>query len=150
MVPIVTEREGKASRLLTVLWKHKSKKITDVRSWFGLVNQIFHYSQLTEMMHPFKPLLSPKCKFIWTHEMEEAFQKSKFAIVSAIQKGIEIFDPSHRTCLRPTEFTIGKFQWQRQSEHQKITDCACANDGDSQFRRFRLSLQLETSSFGVL
>ena len=42
-------------------------KITDVRSWFGLVNQISHYSQLTELMHPFKPLLSPKCKFIWTH-----------------------------------------------------------------------------------
>ena len=76
-------------------------KITDVRSWFGLVNQISHYSQLTELMHPFKPLLSPKCKFIWTHEMEEAFQKSKYAIVSAIQKGVEIFDPSRRTCLRP-------------------------------------------------
>ena len=34
--------------------------ITDVRAWFGLVNQVARYGQLTELMAPFKPLLSPK------------------------------------------------------------------------------------------
>ena len=34
--------------------------LTDIRSWFGLVNQVLHYAQLTELMAPFKTLLSPK------------------------------------------------------------------------------------------
>ena len=38
-------------------------RITDVRSWFGLVHQVSNYSQLTETMAPFKPLLSIKVKF---------------------------------------------------------------------------------------
>ena len=27
---------------------------TDIRSWFGLVNQVSHYSQLSDIMEPFK------------------------------------------------------------------------------------------------
>ena len=33
--------------------------ISDIRSWFGLVNQVSHYAKLTDLMAPFKPLLSP-------------------------------------------------------------------------------------------
>ena len=36
------------------------KTITDIRSWFGLVNQISHYDRLIEIMEPFRLLLSPK------------------------------------------------------------------------------------------
>ena len=32
--------------------------ITDIRSWFGLVNQVSHYSQLRVMMEPFRKFLS--------------------------------------------------------------------------------------------
>ena len=42
------------------------KSITDIRSWFGLVNQLANYSQLREMMRPFRPFLSPKTPFVWT------------------------------------------------------------------------------------
>ena len=28
--------------------------LTDIRSWFGLVNQVSHYAQLREMMNPFR------------------------------------------------------------------------------------------------
>ena len=41
-------------------------KITDVRSWFGLVNQVGHYDKLTDIMLPFKRLLSSTMKFFWT------------------------------------------------------------------------------------
>ena len=34
--------------------------ISDIRAWFGLVNQVSHYAQLTALMTPLKPLLSPK------------------------------------------------------------------------------------------
>ena len=38
---------------------------TDVRSWFGLVNQVGNYAQLRDLMAPFKPFLSPKISFYW-------------------------------------------------------------------------------------
>ena len=34
--------------------------LTDIRSWFGLVNQVSHYAQLRDMMEPFRKFLSPK------------------------------------------------------------------------------------------
>ena len=74
---------------------------TDIRSWFGLVNQVSNYAQLRDLMAPFKPFLSPRCKFVWTAELEDAFQASKEAIIDAIRRGVEIFDMSRPTCLRP-------------------------------------------------
>ena len=74
---------------------------TDIRSWFGLVNQVANYAQLRDTMAPFKPFLSPRYKFSWSPELEEAFQASKEAIIEAIRLGVEIFDMQRRTCLRP-------------------------------------------------
>ena len=74
---------------------------TDIRSWFGLVNQVANYAQLRNVMTPFKPFLSPKCQFEWTSELSAAFQSSKKAIIDAIRHGVEIFDPNKLTCLRP-------------------------------------------------
>ena len=34
--------------------------ISDIRSWFGLVNQVSHYAQLRELMEPLRNFLSPK------------------------------------------------------------------------------------------
>ena len=74
---------------------------SDIRSWFGLVNQVGNYAQLRDMMVPFKPFLSPRCQFSWSSEIEQAFQESKEAIIKAIQAGVQIFDMHRRTCLRP-------------------------------------------------
>ena len=74
---------------------------TDIRSWFGLVNQVTNYAQLRDIMAPFKPFLSQKYKFFWTPVLEEAFQASKAAIIEAIREGVQIFDMSKLTCLGP-------------------------------------------------
>jgi len=73
----------------------------DIRSWFGLVNQVSNYAQLRDIMAPFKPFLIPRCKFSWSPELEATFQKSKESIVDSIRQGVEIFDMQRRTCLRP-------------------------------------------------
>ena len=67
------------------------KKLQDVRSWFGLVNQVAHYNKLTEIMAPFRPLLSSKATFYWSEELQAAFDKSKDLIIDAIKTGVEIF-----------------------------------------------------------
>ena len=49
------------------------KNITDIRSWFGLVNQLSNYAQLREMMQPFRKFLSPKNPFAWIEELQQIF-----------------------------------------------------------------------------
>jgi hypothetical protein len=80
---------------------------TDIRSWFGLVHQVSYYNKLTAMLEPFKPFLSPKTKFVWNDELNSAFEASKIEIVNAIKKGVEIYDLSRLTCLRPDWSQIG-------------------------------------------
>ena len=98
------------------------RSITDIRSWFGLVNQVSNYAKLTETMEPFRPFLSPKNKFVWNAQLEEAFEKSKVSIVQAIRKGVRIFEVNRRICLR-TEWSkrgIGYFLLQKY--------CACSSN----------------------
>ena len=74
---------------------------TDIRSWYGLINQVGNYAQLRESLAPFRKFLSSKSKFEWTDELNEAFEKSKLHIMKSIRKGVEIFDVTRSTCLRP-------------------------------------------------
>ncbi len=75
--------------------------ITDVRSFFGLICQLAHYAKLCDIMAPFKPFLSPKVRFQWSDELEEAFVVAKQEIVAAIKEGVEIFEPGRTTALSP-------------------------------------------------
>ncbi len=74
---------------------------TDIRSWFGLVNQLASYAQLRNLLEPFRPFLSPKVKFHWDANLDRAFSKSKEAIVEAIKDGVQIFEIDKPVCLRP-------------------------------------------------
>ena len=99
---------------------------TDIRSWFGLVNQVSNYAQTRDLMAPFKPFLSPRCKFVWTPELEDAFQASKEAIIDAIRRREESFDLSRPTCLRPdwSKRGIGYFLFQKHCKcPASLPDC---------------------------
>ncbi|KAK3711280.1 hypothetical protein QZH41_004332 [Actinostola sp. cb2023] len=102
---------------------------TDIRSWFGLVNQVSNYAQLRDVMAPFKPFLSARCKFSWSPELDDAFQASKDAIVKAIRQGVEIFDLQRRTCLRPdwSKRGIGYFLLQQHCSCPSGAPDCCPN-----------------------
>ena len=51
--------------------------ISDVRSWYGLVNQVAYCFNKTPVMAPFRHLLSSKTPFVWTADLETAFAASK-------------------------------------------------------------------------
>ena len=74
--------------------------ITDIRAWFGLVNQVSHYAQLRDLVEPFRQFLSPKIKFFWDDELDRIFNASKEAIIDMIKEGVRIFDVKRKTCLR--------------------------------------------------
>jgi len=103
------------------------KSTKDIRAWFGLVHQVSHYNKLTEMMRPFKPFLSPKVKFQWNDELDNAFESSKIEIVTAIKNGVEIFDPTRLTCLRPdwSQTGIGYFLSQKHCQCESALPGCC-------------------------
>ena len=105
-------------------------KIQDVRSWFGLINQVAHYNQLSKIMAPFRPLLSSKAAFYWSDELQQAFEASKKLIISAIREGVEIFDVSRPTMLRSDFSTtgIGYYLSQKHCSCPDI-DPDCCSDG---------------------
>ena len=73
--------------------------ITDIRSWFGLVNQVSYAFSMTKRMEPFRQFLKPNIQFCWDTELESLFFESKQVIVSEINKGVRMFDKSKPTCL---------------------------------------------------
>ena len=75
------------------------RNITDVRSWFGLVNQVSYYTSMTERMRPFRDLLKPKSPFYWDDQLQQLFEESKEGIIQDIQQGVKIFDKGRKTCL---------------------------------------------------
>ena len=78
-------------------------------------------------MAPFKPFLSPRCRFEWTPELERAFQASKESVIAEICHGVEIVDPTKLTCIRQ--------DWSRQDflsqKHCPCDSCLpdCCTDG---------------------
>jgi hypothetical protein len=72
------------------------KNLTDVRSWFGLVNQVLYAFSMTPVMELFRARLIPSKTFLW---MDDHFEQSKASIVGDIQEGVTIFDKSRPTCL---------------------------------------------------
>ena len=67
--------------------------ITDVRSWFGAINQISHSFAIISDMEPFHYLLESKVPFQWSPELQTAFEESKREIIKQCEKGVRLFDP---------------------------------------------------------
>ena len=104
---------------------------TDIRSWFGLVNQVANYAQLRSHMAPFRPFLSPRYPFEWNPDLDAAFRLSKSAIVEAIREGVEIFDLQRPTCLR-TDWSkrgVGYFLLQKHCHCEPTTVPDCCPNG---------------------
>ena len=96
------------------------KTITDLRSWYGLINQVAYSFATTEIMSPFRKLLSPAQTFLWTDDLNKAFIESKRTIISEITKGVQIFDKGRPTCLATDWSRAGIGFWLFQ-KHCKCT-----------------------------
>ncbi len=105
------------------------KNLTDVRSWFGLVNQVSYAFSMTAAMAPFRELLKPTQKFEWTASHDAAFRESKRVIAQEIQHGVEIFDKNKPTCLATDWSKDGVGYWLFQ-KHCSCPDCAADADAD--------------------
>ena len=96
------------------------KSITDIRSWFGLVNQVAYTFATARRMQPFREFLKPDNPFKWTDEMNNLFIESKELIINEIREGIEIYDKTRPTCLLTDWSKDGIGSWLLQ-KHCKCT-----------------------------
>ena len=67
------------------------KNLTDIRSWFGIVNQAAYTFATTSEMAPFRELLKKNTSWYWDDELTELFERSKLKIVENIQQGVKLF-----------------------------------------------------------
>ena len=80
------------------------KTLSDIRGWFGLVNQVAPFYANRRVMEPFRELLKPPLKgkrIYWDENLTNLFEESKRVIVDAIRDGIKCFRPGEWTCLMP-------------------------------------------------
>ena len=75
------------------------RNVTDIRSWFGLVNQVAYAFAVADHMQPFRELLKSDQPFAWTEHFDYLFRKSKVVIIDQIKHGVEIFDQIRPTCI---------------------------------------------------
>ena len=75
------------------------KNNTDVKSWFGLVQQVAYTFSESSIMAPFRELQSKKKPFYWDETLEDAFQKSKEEIMRLSLEGVRSYDLQKPTCL---------------------------------------------------
>ena len=126
---LITEDRIKPAAKYTAAIRHfpTPSNISEVRSWYGLVNPVTYCFCKTEIMSPFRHLLSPNTPFQWTDELEEAFAASKEKNIELIQKGVYSFDPTLETCLS-TDYSKEGMGWILQPktcECQKISLTCC-------------------------
>ena len=100
---------------------------TDIRSWFGLVNQVSYAFATADRMLPFRELLKPGTPFHWDDTLDKIFKESKEVIISEIEEGVRIFDKFKPTCLATdwSKHGIGFWLFQKHCNCQSNEPFCC-------------------------
>ena len=85
--------------LTAILNFPRPNNITDLHSWFGLINQVSYAFATADRILPLREALKPGSQFTWTEELEQIFEEPKKVIVNEIEHGVRIYDKSKPTCL---------------------------------------------------
>ena len=109
------------------------KNISDVRGWFGMINQVAPFFATRPVMQPFREMLKPLAKgkgIYWDENLTKLFEESKQVIAKSVADGIRTYDPNMWTCLA-TDWSkdgIGYMLTQKHCQCQTLTPLCC-NEG---------------------
>ena len=109
--------------------------ITDIRSWFGLVNQVAYAFAQARVMRPFRELLEHKSRklFFWDTTMDNIFSESKKEIVRQVEKGVLTFKRSIITCLS-TDWSKAELGFTLTQKHCRCAGPATPNCGQGHWQ----------------
>ena len=110
--------------------------MTDIRSWFGLINQV-SYAFAADFMEPFRKLLKSDQTFCWNEELQGLFEQSKSIIIKQIEEGVKIFHKTKPTCLATDWSRTGVGYWllQKHCSCEPVKPFAVATVEDSTCRQ---------------
>ena len=77
--------------------------ISDIRAWFGLINQVAPFIASSSYMQPFRDLLKPskaKGKLIyWDNQLQRIFKQTQIELCKLAEDGLAYYDPSRETAV---------------------------------------------------
>ena len=74
--------------------------ITDIRSWFGFVNQIAPFLATAPVMAPFRDLLKkPKGRVYWDAQLQQKLHQAKETVCQLAKDGLAYYDRSRPTAV---------------------------------------------------
>ena len=97
----VTEKGVRPAKdfLDAILHLPPPKNISDVRAFFGMVNQVSYAFSMSSVMEPFRHLLKPGNAFVWYSLLQECFEDAKKNMISAVKEGVQHFEVNSPTCV---------------------------------------------------
>ena len=102
--------------------------ITDIRAWFGVVNQLAPFVAKNDFMSPFHELLKTKNlrgkKVYWDDNLQHAFNQSKTALCEIASNGLTYYDLTKDTVLITDWSKVG-VGFALIQKH-----CSCASESD--------------------
>ena len=105
--------------------------LTDIRAFFGLVEQFSYTCYASDIMKPFRDLLKPGNaeggKIKWTQELDYSFHEAKKAMMKAMEEGVEIFDPKLPTSIGSdwSKEGIGQVLSQKHCDCSRVVPGCC-------------------------
>ena len=104
--------------------------IADIRSWFGLVNQVALFLATAPVMALFRDLLKPSNatakKVYWDSELQQLFESTKSDISELASRGLAYYDTNRRTAVI-TDWSKKGIGFVIMQKH-----CNCVNDINDQ------------------
>ena len=73
--------------------------ITQMRSFFRLVNQANFAFSMKEMMASFREQLGPSAEFYWDEKFQKLFEEAREKVVKKVEAGVKIFEVDRVTRL---------------------------------------------------
>ena len=73
--------------------------ITQIRSFFGLVNQVSFDFSMKDTTAPFRELLRPLAVFYSEERQQNLFEEAREEIVTKVEAGVKMFEMDKVTCL---------------------------------------------------
>jgi len=116
---------------------------TDLRSFFGLINQCSPFSpRLSELSRPLRPLLKTCNEFTWDAEHTSAFTNVKTALVSTpLLAHFQLGQPLRLETDASVLHGLGYVLWQQQGEHWCLLECGSRFLSDAESRYAVIELE---------
>ena len=103
--------------------------IAGIRSWYGLVEQVSFAFAKSDLMGPFRDLLKKSSEYVWTPELQYAFERARIEIVDLVRTGVKSFRLGTWTCI-VTDWSwkgLGFVLWQKRCGCKRIQPTCCSS-----------------------